>query len=247
MAISNPAFIPSRRMYPHDPIYVMERRLGIRFQNPNLLKTALTHSSYLNEKPDENLECNERLEFLGDAILGSVIAEELYMRFPDEQEGALTSMRANIVQGETLAQAARRLDLGSHLLMGAGETGTGGPSRDSNLAAAFEAVVGAIFLDQDYDAARAFCLRVLNEEISSSRPAASPRHPKSELQELVQGRQLPTPRYRIIEMSGEPHAPTFTAEVLVDGAALGSGSGRSKSLAEQEAARAALEVLAESA
>ena len=129
--------------------------------------------------------------------------------------------------------------------MGTGETGTGGRNRDSNLAAAFEAIVGAIFLDQNYDAARAFCLRVLDEEISSAKPAASPRHPKSELQELVQGRQLPTPRYRIIEMSGEPHAPTFTAEVLVDGAVLGFGSGRSKALAEQEAARVALEALKE--
>lgn len=225
----------------------LEHSLGVTFLDKSLLTLALTHSSLLNELPGTTPECNERLEFLGDAVLGMAVAEELYTRFPDQQEGALTSIRANIVQGKTLAQAARRLDLGSHLLMGAGEAGTGGPSRDSNLAAAFEAVVGAIFLDQNYNAARAFCLRVLDEEISSSRPAASPRHPKSELQELVQGRQLSTPRYRIIEMSGEPHAPTFTAEVLVDGAVLGSGSGRSKSLAEQEAAKVALEALAESA
>ncbi len=225
----------------------LQQSLGVTFHDSGLLRLALTHSSLLNELPGTIPECNERLEFLGDAVLGMAIAEELYARFPDQQEGALTSMRANIVQGETLAKAARRLDLGSHLLMGAGEAGTGGRNRDSNLAATFEAVVGAIFLDQNYEAARAFCLRVLDEEISSARTATSPRHPKSELQELVQGRQLPTPRYRIIEMSGEPHAPTFTAEVLVDGAVLGFGSGRSKSLAEQEAARAALEALAETA
>lgn len=247
MAIFTDSLIPSHSSYPHHPVYATERKLGVRFRNPNLLKTALTHSSYLNENADEPLECNERLEFLGDAVLGMAVAEDLYTRFPDHQEGALTSMRANIVQGETLAQAARRLDLGSHLLMGAGETGTGGRNRGSNLAAAFEAVVGAIFLDQDYEAARAFCLRVLDEEISSARPAASPRHPKSELQELVQGRQLPTPRYRIIDTSGEPHTPTFTAEVLIEGEVLGSGSGRSKSLAEQEAAKVALEALAETA
>ena len=225
----------------------IEHSIGVIFLDKGLLRLALTHSSLLNELPDTTPECNERLEFLGDAVLGMAVAEELYARFPDQQEGALTSMRANIVQGETLAQAARRLDLGSHLLMGAGETGTGGRSRDSNLAAAFEAVVGAIFLDQEYDAARAFCLRVLDEEIASSRPAARPRHPKSELQELVQGRQLPTPRYRIIDSSGEPHAPTFTAEVLVEGEVMGTGSGRSKSLAEQEAAKVALQTLADSA
>ena len=124
MAIFTDSLIPSRSSYPNHPVYAAERKLGIQFRNPNLLKTALTHSSYLNEDADERLECNERLEFLGDAVLGMAIAGELYARFPDQQEGALTSMRANIVQGKTLAHAARRLDLGSHLLMGAGETST---------------------------------------------------------------------------------------------------------------------------
>ena len=223
----------------------IEHSIGVTFLDKSLLRLALTHSSLLNEHPDTVPECNERLEFLGDAVLGMAVAEELYARFPEQQEGALTSMRANIVQGETLAQAACRLDIGSHLLMGAGETGTGGRSRDSNLAAAFEAVVGAIFLDRNYEAARAFCLRVLDEEIASATPMSSPKHPKSELQELVQGKQLPTPGYRITDVTGEPHAPTFTAEVLVDGAVMGSGSGRSKSLAEQEAAKVALEALRE--
>ena len=225
----------------------LEKLLGVTFHDNSLLAVALTHSSYLNESPGTASECNERLEFLGDAALGMAIAEELYARFPDEQEGALTSMRASIVQGDTLARAARRLDIGSHLLMGAGEAGTGGRNRDSNLAAVFEAVVGAIFLDQDYEAARAFCLRVLDEEISSAEPAASPQHPKSALQELVQGKRLPAPKYNIVDTSGEPHAPTFTAEVAVEGKVLGAGQGRSKSLAEQEAAKAALEALSDNA
>lgn len=243
MAIFTDALIPSRSMYPHHPVYATERKIGVQFRNPNLLKTALTHSSYLNENPEQNLECNERMEFLGDAILGSVIAEELYARFPDQQEGPLTSMRANIVRGDTLAGTARRLELGCFLAMGTGESSTGGRDRNSSLAAAFEAVVGAIFLDRNYETARTFCLSALAEEIDSAKPTSSPRHPKSALQELVQGRRLPAPKYRITDASGEAHAPTFTAEVLVEDAVLGTGIGRSKSIAEQEAAKAALECL----
>lgn len=219
---------------------LLEKALGVTFDDRNLLRIAVTHSSLLNELPGAAPECNERQEFLGDAVLGMVVAEELYKRFPDEQEGALTSMRSNIVRGETLADAARRIELGKHLLMGAGEVGTGGLDRASNLAAAFEAIVGALFLDQGYEEARSFCLRVLDEEIASASVSPSPTHPKSALQELVQGRGLPAPKYSIIDASGQPHAPIFTAEVLVEGETLGRGTGRSKSLAEQEAAKAAL-------
>lgn len=243
MAISKSASTSSRCTHPDNPFHVLERKLAVRFRNLNLLKTALTHSSYLNESPDENLECNERLEFLGDAILGSVIAEELYTRFPDEQEGVLTSMRSSIVRGDTLANASNRIGIGEHLLMGSGEEKSGGRKRNSNLEAAFEATVGAIFIEGDYQAARAFCVRVLSDEIASANDSAYPKNPKSALQELVQSKHLEAPKYRIIGASGEPHAPTFTAEVIVDGAALGTGNGRSKSIAEQEAAKAALECL----
>lgn len=132
------------------------------------LKIALTHSSYLNENPNENLECNERLEFLGDAVLGLVIANELYTKYPDLQEGALTQIRANVVNTKTLARVARNLKLGEHLLLGSGEEKTGGLDRDSNLANAFEAVVAAVGIGggyNGYNAARDFCLRVLREEI----------------------------------------------------------------------------------
>ena len=221
----------------------LEQSLGVNFSDKSLLTLALTHSSLLNESPETTSECNERLEFLGDAVLGMAIAEELYKRFPDEQEGALTAMRSNIVRGETLAQAARRLELGERLLMGAGETNTGGRERDSNLAGAFEAIVGALFLDQGYEVTRSFCLRALDSEIAAVSAFPSSQHPKSALQELVQGKHLPAPTYRIIDTAGQPHAPTFTAEVVVDGSVLGIGTGRSKSIAEQEAATIALAVL----
>ena len=221
----------------------LEKSLRVTFDDKSLLTLALTHSSLLNESPETTSACNERLEFLGDAVLGLAIAEELYSRFPQQREGVLTSMRSNIVRGETLAQSARRLDLGEHLLMGAGETATGGRGRVSNLSAAFEAVVGALFLDQGYEAAKSFCIRVLNDEIASVHSSPQLRHPKSALQELVQGQRLPTPSYRIVQASGEDHSPTFTAEVIIDGAVLGTGTGRSKSIAEQEAATAALEYL----
>ena len=223
----------------------LEQSLCLSLADKGLLTLALTHSSYLNENSGSQLECNERLEFLGDAVLGMAIAAELYTRFPQHQEGALTSLRSNIVQGETLARAARRLKLGKHLLMGAGEASSGGRERASNLAAAFEAIVGALFLAQGYEAANAFCIRALSDEIASASTATRPQNAKSALQEFVQGRRLAAPSYRIIATDGKPHAPTFTAEALVDGAVMGTGSGRSKSLAEREAAKAALAALTE--
>ena len=218
----------------------LEQSLGVAFNDRSLLRLALTHSSYLNEATDPPTECNERLEFLGDAVLDMAVAAELYRLFPEHQEGALTAMRSQIVRGDTLARVARALDLGQHLLMGAGEVSTGGRERSSNLAAAFEALVGALFLDQGYEAADAFCIRALSGEIASADSSPHTQNPKSALQELVQSKHLPTPSYRIIDTAGKSHAPTFTAEVVVDGAALGTGSGRSKSLAEQEAAKTAL-------
>ena len=218
----------------------LEQSLGISFTDKSLFRLALTHRSYLNEATHPPTDCNERLEFLGDAVLGTVIAVELYKRFPAHQEGALTSMRSNIVRGDTLARVARNLDLGQHLIMGSGEVSTGGRARASNLAAAFESIIGALFLDQGYEAAFSLCIRLLKGEIETASTSAHLQNPKSMLQELVQGRHLPAPSYRIIDTSGKAHAPTFTAEVLVDGAVLGTGIGRSKSLAEQEAASIAL-------
>ncbi len=222
-----------------------EQSLGAAFADKRLLTLALTHSSYINESAGSPLDCNERLEFLGDAVLGMAIAADLYARFPQHQEGALTSLRSDVVQGETLARVARRLEIGRHLLMGTGEARSGGRDRASNLAAALEAIVGAVFLDQGCEAAYAFCIRAMRDEIDAACTGARPQNAKSALQEYVQSRQFDAPSYRIIAATGKPHAPTFTAEALVDGAVMGTGSGRSKSLAEQEAAKAALAAMVE--
>ena len=218
------------------------------------LKIALTHSSYINEHPDDGLESNERLEFLGDAILGLVIANELYTKYPDLQEGALTQIRANVVNTKTLARAARNLRLGEHLLLGSGEEKNGGADRDSNLANAFEAVVAAIGIGRGYngyDAAKDFCLRVLREEIDRAykeatappqqkKPALGGKHPKSALQEISQARYGKTPSYSVLNATGKSNAMTFTVQVKVDGKALGTGKGSGKKAAETEAAKVAI-------
>ena len=271
MAIFTGSLIPSRSMYPQHPVYATERKLGVQFRNPNLLKTALTHSSRLNENPDENLECNERLEFLGDAILGHAIAKVLYKKSADLQEGEMTLIRSKIVSGNTLARVARNLGIGEHFLMGSGEEKSGGRNRDSNLAAAYEAVVGAISEDKGDDAANSFCIRTLADEINAaynevtsapkqfaksqttSQTTNDPKpsktlviagkHPKSALQEVSQAKHGKPPAYRITEATGKSNAMTFTAQVQVNGKTLGSGSGSSKKAAETAAAKVALKAL----
>lgn len=265
MAIFTDSLIPSRSMYPHHPVYATERKIGVQFRNPNLLKTALTHSSYLNEHPDENLECNERLEFLGDAALGLAIAEALYKKDTDIQEGALTLIRQSVVNGNTLARAARSLGIGEYLLMGSGEEQNGGRDRNSNLAAAYEAVVGAIFEDRGYDAAKSFCTRTLTDELDGAytrvasalkrpaktktanmpkAPVTAGKHPKSALQEISQAKHGKPPAYHITEATGKNNDMTFTAQVQVNGKTQGTGTGNSKKAAETAAAKAALKVLA---
>ena len=220
----------------------LEEALGSTFRDRDLLGLALVHSSYLNENPEEFSESNERLEFLGDALIGLVIAHRLYQSFPDHTEGELTALRSALVRGETLARTAESLNLGQYLLMGRGEEVSGGRDRPSNLAAAFEAVVGALLLDQDYEAASALVLRALSQELSAI-GRQLPNNPKSLLQELVQSRGSGPPSYRIVEVTGEHHARLFTAEVVVSGGVLGRGTGQRKSQAEQEAARQALKEL----
>ena len=259
--------VPSQSQPDH---YTIQQNLGVSFWNRSLLQTAFTHSSYLNEHSDENLECNERLEFLGDAALGLAIAEALYKKDADIQEGALTLMRQSIVNGKTLARTARALGIGEYLLMGSGEEKSGGRNRNSNLAAAYEAVVGAIFEDKGYDAAKSFCIRTLTGEIDSAytrvtsapkqlaktksankpkqskkakKPATAGKHPKSALQEISQAKHGKPPAYSITKATGKSNAMTFTAKVQVNGKTLGSGTGSSKKDAETAAAEAALKKL----
>jgi ribonuclease-3 len=220
-----------------------EEALGVSFGDRDLLRTALVHSSFLNENPGESSDSNERLEFLGDGLIGLVVAQELYLRYPDRAEGELTSMRSALVRGDTLARVGSTLDLGRFLVMGKGEERNGGRDRASTLAAAFEALVGALFLDQGYEPARSFVLEALAQEISRVDRAAVPTSSKSLLQELLQGQGLEPPAYRITDITRDDHARTFTAEAVSEGKVVGRGTGTRKALAEQEAAAHALRSL----
>ena len=217
-----------------------EEALGVRFRDSGLLRLALVHSSYLNENPGEGLESNERLEYLGDAVLGMVVAEELYAANPRWPEGKLTQARAALVQEATLAEAARSIGLGEMLRMGRGEEAGGGRERPSNLSAGLEAVIGAVFLDQGYDVAREVVLRVLGDRFSSLDEPAMSANPKSALQEAVQAEGLSSPTYRIVHEEGADHDRLFVAEVTVGGEVAGRGEGKRKSMAEQAAAAEAL-------
>ena len=218
----------------------LQDALGVSFNDESLLRLALVHDSFLNENPGAFAESNERLEYLGDAVLGLIVAHELFNRHPDWAEGDLTWARAEVVNGGTLAQVATGLELGELLYIGKGEEKGGGRRRSSNMAAAFEAVVGAVLVDRGYEAARASCLAVLSEAIDAASSGTGPHNPKSKLQELVQRQGRGTPAYSITDVAGEDHLRTFTAEVAVGGQVAGRGTGRRKAEAEQAAARAAL-------
>lgn len=221
----------------------LENQLGVTFIDKSLLSLAFIHSSHLNENPGLLPECNERLEYLGDAVLDLAVAEDLYRRYPERQEGELTTLRSAIVRGDTLARVAERLDLGRHLVMGLGEQTSGGAERKTNLAAVFEALVGALFLDQGYGPARDFSLKVLADEVSDADNLAISRNAKSALQELVQGQGKTPPTYSIIDITGKDHDRTFTAQALVEGKVVGQGVGSRKADAEQAAAMQALQKL----
>ena len=219
----------------------LEPVLGLRFRDPGLLQQALVHRSFLNEQEGSLYDSYERMEFLGDAVLELVISNELYQRCPDLAEGELTKSRAALVRRETLAGVARRLDLGSFLLLGKGEEASGGRQRDSILAAAFESVTAAVYLDRDYAEARQFLLRVMDEELEEFFQEGTPlEDPKSRLQEHVQGLGHPSPHYRLVSTQGPEHDPVFIVEVLVEEQVTGVGQGRKKADAERLAAQDAL-------
>jgi ribonuclease-3 len=214
----------------------------VTFAEPRLLRTALTHPSYANEHPNETNETNERLEFLGDAVLGLIVAETLYERYPEVEEGRLTEWRAQLVCGPTLARVAQHLGLGEALLLGRGEESTGGRTREGNLERAFEAVIGAVMLDQGLDVARACAARALAGEFAALEADSASLNPKGALQQLVQG-AFGRPHYFTTHEEGPEHARRFTIEVRIDGEVVGTGTGTSKQQAEKEAARAAIDVM----
>jgi ribonuclease-3 len=222
---------------------LLEKRLGTRFRDRSLLQQALVHRSYLNEVPESGVESNERLEFLGDAVLGLVVAGRLYADYPEHPEGQLTELRAALVRRETLTRVAKRLTLGEYLFLGRGEQSAGGRGRSSNLSCAYEAVVGAAYLDGGIDKARRFIMRSLAPELAALPKGRIPADPKSRLQEVLQARYQRPPTYKVLRDEGPDHSKVFTVQVSVGRKVLGEGQGKSKQQAEKEAARHALESL----
>jgi ribonuclease-3 len=217
----------------------LARQLGYAFRDADLLEAALTHRSAQSRH-------NERLEFLGDAVLGLVSAEALWQRFPDATEGQLTRLRAQLVKRETLAAVARDLDLGQYLRLGPGELRSGGHARDSILADALEAVIGAVYLDGGLEAARRAIGLLLGDRLEAMTPESQPKDAKTRLQEHLQARRLALPAYAVLETRGEDHAQTFT--VCCEVAALGllvTAEGPSRRRAEQAAAEAMLRTMGE--
>jgi ribonuclease-3 len=219
----------------------LQDTLGITFNDYSILQQALVHGSYLHENPDFALPSNERLEFLGDSLLGFVIAEKLYNDFPDLAEGGMTKLRAALVRKETLARLAGELGLGDYLYMGCGEESSGGRTKQSILASTLESLIGAVLLDQGFDPCRAFVLRLFESEVGEAIDERLAADYKSELQEIVQAIYRVAPTYRTVNAVGPDHAKEFTVDVSVNGDVIGRGSGRSKRQAEMQAARAALQ------
>ncbi len=219
----------------------LEAAIGYRFQNIALLQRALAHSSYANERWHDGLKSNERLEFLGDSILGMVVAEFLYGHYPENLEGELTRMRADVVCETALAKVARRIDLGRHILLGNGEEQSGGRNRDSILSDAVEAVIAACYLDGGMEVAKAFIHRFVLEEESVKQH--NNRDFKTALQELVQRKKDQLLTYALVGESGPDHNKLFSVELRLNGELVGCGEGSSKKRAEQMAAKEAMEKL----
>ncbi|MBI5945147.1 MAG: ribonuclease III [Chloroflexi bacterium] len=218
----------------------LSRRLGLSFSNLSLLTRALTHRSYLNEN-SQAVEDNERLEFLGDAVLDFIVGAWVFNRFPEMPEGDLTKMRSALVRNDQLAKFARKLDLGRAMRLGRGEISSGGRDRDNLLGSAFEALIGALYLDSGLGAAEAF----VNPRLEESRELVLKEihDPKSQLQEWSQSKKLGAPRYRVVGTSGPDHAVVFEMVVEIAGVEKGSGTGTSKGNAEHAAAQDALKNL----
>ena len=221
----------------------LQQTLDVSFNDASLLEQALIHSSYINENPDLAPVSNERLEFLGDAVLDLVVADKLYQDFPHLAEGEMTRLRAALVRRDTLARVAKAVRLGDYLYLGKGEEASGGRHKSANLASALEAVIAAIFLDRGSSIAGEFILRLLDTELQKVVSQGTGVDFKSELQELIQAREQQSPTYHVIEVTGPDHDKRFTVEVRLGEVVLGRGLGKSKKAAETEAAHSALEQL----
>jgi ribonuclease-3 len=220
-------------------VHPLEERISYKFRNPLLLAEALTHPSLGHETQQRHFD-NQRFEFLGDAILQLVITEHLFQKFGDAPEGQLTKLRSRLVSREALKQHAAALDLGSHLLMGRGEEASGGRSRPSTLADAFEALIGALYLDSGLETARKFILEQARGDLAQVESQPVDINPKGQLQELLQSISAQSPVYELLSQSGPEHDKTFVVQAVWEGQVLGQGSGHSKKQAETAAALEAL-------
>ncbi|MEM7330821.1 MAG: ribonuclease III [Chloroflexota bacterium] len=218
----------------------LEERLQFKFSDYSLLNRALTHRSYLNENPIDSIEDNERLEFLGDAVLDFIVGSYLYHRFPEMDEGELTSLRAALVRAKTLAMFAKQLDLGAFVRLGLGEAENGGRERTPILCATFEAVIGAIYLDSGIDYVEPIVTRLIGPALEQIVAESSHKDAKSEFQVWAQAQFNITPRYKVVKTEGPDHAKIFTTLVMVGDAVWGEGSGGSKQRAAQAAAAQAM-------
>ncbi|HEY78661.1 MAG TPA: ribonuclease III [Dehalococcoidia bacterium] len=218
----------------------LQQALGISFNDRSLLEQALVHSSYSNENPAFTAHSNERLEFLGDAVLGLIIAERLHHGLPPLSEGEMTRLRSTLVRQSCLARIAATIGLGNYLYLGKGEEAGGGRNKPKNLAAALEAVIAAVYLDHGPTIAQEFVLRLFDTELDKVLAQGSGVDYKSQLQEFTQAKWQLTPTYHLVAAAGPDHDKTFTVEVRIDNTVLAKGSGKSKKAAETEAARAAL-------
>lgn len=236
--VETPAVTPPNS----ERVATLQRALGFEFHQPLVLREALTHRSYLNEI-NQAWPSNERLEFLGDAVLGLISTDYLFHLFPELGEGELTNLRSALVRTETLARFAQEINLGRYLFLGRGEEMSAGRQRTGGLACAFEALLGAIYIDQGYEPARRFARRFIEPELTSVLEGRLHKNAKSVLQEMVQARMQQTPTYHLVEETGPDHAKSFTVEVRVGNRVLGQGHDRSKRGAEQAAAESALEHL----
>jgi ribonuclease-3 len=225
------------------PAAALAERLGLPIRDLGLLQQALIHSSYLHEHRDLAAGHNERLEFLGDSVVSLAISDALYRRHPDDDEGVLSARRAAIVSTAGLARLANRLELGQYLLLGEGESQRGGRRRPGLLASAFEALVGALYLDLGYEVASNFVSTLATPELTTDRPLGALKSPKSRLQEYTQRLSGERPQYHVLDAVGPDHDKVFRVEVSVGGKAIGLGEGHSRRLAETQAAARAIETL----
>ena len=219
----------------------LEKIIGVKFKNKGLLKEALTHRSYLNENPNWGVPHNERLEFLGDAVLELAVTEELYNRFPDQPEGQLTALRAALVNYQMMSEVAREVGLEQHILLSRGESKDTGKAREVILANAIEAVIGAVYLDSDYKKSKKLVVDAILGHLDEVIKKGLYKDSKSSLQEKLQASKRLTPTYKVLSETGPDHAKIFVVGVYIGDELLATGQGASKQDAEVAAARAALE------